>query len=446
MAGVHTFPAPPPDAALEQAVTRRTGRRLLPLLFLLYVVCFVDRTNVGFAALQMNRDLAFGPAVYGLGAGVFFLGYALFEVPSNLALARVGARRWIGRIAVTWGALAAAMLFVRSAGSFYAMRFLLGVAEAGFFPGVVYYLGAWFPERQRGRAMSRFMIAVPLAGAVGGPLGALLLGLDGRLGLAGWQWLFLLEGLPAVLLGAVAYRTLPDDPRDARWLPAAERAWLLERLAAERAAAERPPRERLTLGRALAGAEVRRLCAPYFLVGVASYGLALWLPTLLKELAPAGDRGAGLAVGLIGAAGAAGMLLNGAHSDRSRERVWHAAVPLALAAVGLVAALAPRPAIAALGLAVASVGFHAFLPVFWCLPRARLRGSAAAGAIALVNAVASLGGFVGPNVLGVAKTATGHFDLGLLVLAGLTLAAALLTLGLRGAASAPFKRGAAARA
>ncbi|MDQ3776929.1 MAG: MFS transporter [Pseudomonadota bacterium] len=211
---------------MEQRIIARVSRRLLPLLFLLFIICFIDRTNVGFAALQMNRDLEFGPAVYGLGAGIFFLGYALFEVPSNLILARVGARRWIARIAMTWGVIAAATMFVRSRASFYLMRLLLGVAEAGFSPGIVYYLAHWFPEQQRGRALSRFTIAVPLANGLGGPLGAALLGMDGRLGLAGWQWLFLVEGLPAVVLGLITVRYLTDRPEDAKWLAPRDREWL----------------------------------------------------------------------------------------------------------------------------------------------------------------------------------------------------------------------------
>jgi ACS family tartrate transporter-like MFS transporter len=418
------------ESSLEAATMSRVSRRLIPLLFCLYIVCFIDRTNVSIAALQMNRDLAFSAAVYGLGAGIFFLGYALFEVPSNLILARVGARRWIGRIAITWGLLAVGMMFVRTAGSFYTMRFLLGVAEAGYFPGIVYYLSHWYPERRRARAISRFAIGVPLAGGIGGPLGATLLGLDGSQGLAGWQWLFLIEGIPAVLLGLVALRYLTDQPDDARWLTDAERAWLAGRLAAEREASA--ALGHATFRQALQSPTLWWLTAPYVLFAVANLALILWLPLLLKAQLAITDREIGWILGLIGVAGAGAMLLIGASSDRRGDRIGHAAGALAVAAVGcVVAALAPQPLVAVAGIAVAVVSSTAFLPVFWCIPSTILRGTAAAGGIALVNAIGNAGGFLGPNLLGQVKDATGSFSSGFLVLAGLTLLGAALMLRLR---------------
>jgi ACS family tartrate transporter-like MFS transporter len=418
------------ESSLEAATMSRVSRRLIPLLFCLYIVCFIDRTNVSVAALQMNRDLAFSAAVYGLGAGIFFLGYALFEVPSNLILARVGARRWIGRIAITWGLLAVGMMFVRTAGSFYTMRFLLGVAEAGYFPGIVYYLSHWYPERRRARAISRFAIGVPLAGGIGGPLGATLLGLDGSQGLAGWQWLFLIEGIPAVLLGLVALRYLTDQPDDARWLTDAERAWLAGRLAAEREASA--ALGHATFRQALQSPTLWWLTAPYVLFAVANLALILWLPLLLKAQLAITDREIGWILGLIGVAGAGAMLLIGASSDRRGDRIGHAAGALAVAAVGcVVAALAPQPLVAVAGIAVAVVSSTAFLPVFWCIPSTILRGTAAAGGIALVNAIGNAGGFLGPNLLGQVKDATGSFSSGFLVLAGLTLLGAALMLRLR---------------
>jgi ACS family tartrate transporter-like MFS transporter len=418
------------ESSLEAATMSRVSRRLIPLLFCLYIVCFIDRTNVSIAALQMNRDLAFSAAVYGLGAGIFFLGYALFEVPSNLILARVGARRWIGRIAITWGLLAVGMMFVRTAGSFYTMRFLLGVAEAGYFPGIVYYLSHWYPERRRARAISRFAIGVPLAGGIGGPLGATLLGLDGSQGLAGWQWLFLIEGIPAVLLGLVALRYLTDQPDDARWLTDAERAWLAGRLAAEREASA--ALGHATFRQALQSPTLWWLTAPYVLFAVANLALILWLPLLLKAQLAITDREIGWILSLIGVAGAGAMLLIGASSDRRGDRIGHAAGALAVAAVGcVVAALAPQPLVAAAGIAVAVVSSTAFLPVFWCIPSTILRGTAAAGGIALVNAIGNAGGFLGPNLLGQVKDATGSFSSGFLVLAGLTLLGAALMLRLR---------------
>ncbi len=418
-----------PGDPLEPATLRKVTRRLIPLLFLLYIVCVIDRANVGLAALQMNRDLGFSAAVYGLGAGIFFLGYSLFEVPSNLILARVGARRWIARIAVTWGVLASAMIFVRSAESFYALRLLLGVAEAGYFPGIIYYLGQWFPERQRARAMSRFMLGIPIAGIIGGPLGGALLGLDGHLGLAGWQWLFLLEGLPAVVLGVVVFAWLTDRPEDARWLTRAERGWLRARLRAEEL--EGGDTREASVRRALSSGAVWRLSLPYIMMGIGAYSITFWGPTIVKGLLGLSDQGVGLAVGAISFAGVIGMLANGSHSDRTGERVLHAAVPLLVAALGFaVSALVREPALAVLGLALALLGLYGFMPAFWCLPTALLRGTAAAGGIALINSIGNLGGFLGPTVLGSVKEATGSFTGSLLAMAGLSAAGALLLLWL----------------
>lgn len=415
---------------IEAAAIARVNRRLLPFLFLLYIVCFIDRTNVSFAALQMNRDLGFSDAVYGLGAGVFFLGYALFEVPSNLVLARVGARRWIGRIAITWGVLAVGMLFVRSATSFHVMRFLLGVAEAGYFPGIIYYLSLWFPEQHLARATSRLMIGIPLASAIGGPVGGLLLGLDGVLGLAGWQWLFLVEGVPAVILGVIALGYLTDTVAEARWLPERERAWLGATLEQERTAAQ--GRAHTRLREVFRSGKVALLTLTYFLFCVILYGLTLWLPLMIRDELGLGNVGVGLMIGTLGAFGAASMLLNSAHSDRTGERVLHTVVPavVSASAVALAAALGARP-LTLLALATAIVALNAMGPTFWCLPRAVLQGTAAAGGIALINAVGNLGGFAGPNVLGVIKNSTGSYSVALVILAAGGFAAAGLLLRLR---------------
>lgn len=401
-------------------------RRLLPFLFLLYVVCFIDRTNVSFAALQMNRDIGLSDAVYGLGAGVFFLGYALFEVPSNLVLARVGARRWIGRIAVTWGVLAVGMLFVRGGTSFLVMRFLLGVAEAGYFPGIIYYLSIWFPERYLARATSRLMIGIPLASAIGGPVGGLLLGLDGKLGLAGWQWLFLVEGLPAVILGIIAFRYLTDTVHKATWLPESGREWLRTTLEGERMAAV--GRAHTRLGEVFSSGKVGLLILTYFLFCVILYGITLWLPLMIRDQLGFTNVGVGLSIGLLGLCGATSMLLNSRHSDRKCERVLHTAIPAALAAAAVgVAALMGTGMVTIVALAVALVSLNAMGPTFWCLPRAMLQGTAAAGGIALINAVGNLGGFAGPNVLGLIKNATGSYSVALFILsAGGFLAAGLL--------------------
>jgi MFS transporter, ACS family, tartrate transporter len=419
----------PDDDALEAAAIRRITWRAMPLLFALYVVCFLDRTNVGFAALQLNRDLSFSPAVYGFGAGIFFLGYALFEVPSNLVLARVGARRWIGRIAISWGLLASAMMFVRTPASFYVMRFLLGVAEAGAFPGIIYYLTLWFPAQQRARALSRFMIAVPIAGALGGVLGGALLALDGRLGLAGWQWLFLLEGVPAMVLGLVTLRWLTDRPEDATWLPDAERNWLRRKLAAE--AAVRRDDSRPSLRATLTSPVVWWVSLPYFLMSLAMYALLLWQPTLMKEMAHLGNNGVAAGMTLSGLAGAVAMIAIGLMSDRSGERVFHAAATVIIAMVAcVVAALTGHPIVAVIAIGLAAAVGTAFLPVFWCIPPMVLGGSVAAGGIGLINSLANLGGFLGPAALGVIRGNTGDFTTGLLAIAGGCLAAAISTLTL----------------
>ena len=268
---------PIPD--LRPAAVSRVSRRLIPFLLLLYILNFLDRVNVGFAALEMNRDLNFGPAVYGLGAGIFFLGYCLFEVPSNLVLYRIGARVWIARIMVTWGLAASAMMLVRTPASFYLLRFLLGVAEAGFFPGIIYYLTHWYPARERARAYAWFLSAIPVCGVIGGPVSGALLGLDGRLGLQGWQWLFLLEGIPSIVVGIVVLRLLPNRPREARWIPAEERAWLEVQVEAERVSV---PSHGESLRRTLGNPQVWWLSLSYFLLLVALYGFALWLPQLVK--------------------------------------------------------------------------------------------------------------------------------------------------------------------
>jgi ACS family tartrate transporter-like MFS transporter len=416
--------------ALETTTMRKVSLRVLPLLFVLYIAAFLDRTNVGLASLQMNRDLGLSAAAYGFGAGVFFIGYGLFEVPSNLLLARVGARRWIARIAITWGVLACAMLFVRGATSFYILRFLLGAAEAGCFPGIVFYLSQWFPERQRASAMSRFMVSIPLSGVIGGPLGGALLSLHGFHGLAGWQWLFLVEGIPSILLGIAVLFFLTDRPEEAQWLAPMEREWLTGRLESERLA--RVGVSEASVFKALTSGMVWWLAALYFLAIAAELGPVFFGPVLVKDALHIGSTGVGLVIGAIGLAGVAGMLLNGAHSDRTEERIAHAAIPMLLMTVGFaMSALAHQGVLIVLGLVLISIGVNAFLPVFWCVPSTLLTGSAAAGGIALINSIGNLGGFFAPNILGFGKVATGSYTNGLLLLGGLALVAGLMMIPVR---------------
>jgi ACS family tartrate transporter-like MFS transporter len=415
------------------AAIARVSRRLIPFLFLLYILNFLDRVNVGFAALEMNRDLGFGPAVYGFGAGVFFIGYCLFEVPSNLVLYRTGARLWIARIMVTWGLAASAMMLVRTPWGFYLLRFLLGVAEAGFFPGIIFYLTYWYPARERARAFAWFLAAIPVCGVIGGPISGALLGLDGLLGLQGWQWLFLLEGIPSVLVGFAVLWLLPDHPRDARWLPAAERAWLEERLAAERP--DHVAHHGESLRRTLRNPVVWWLGLSYFLLVVALYGFALWLPQLVKASGDFSNFEVGVITAIPYAAAAVGMVLVGRSSDRTGERHLHLALPALAGAVGFLAATRTGSTGLLVGaLCLCAFGVLGWLGPFWALPTAFLREQAAAGGIALINSMGAFGGFVGPYLIGSIKERTGEFAPGLIVLAGSLTAAAIIVVGLRATA------------
>ena len=419
-------------SALERITLSKVGWRLLPFLLLLYIVSWIDRVNIGFAALQMNRDIGISPEQYGFGAGVFFIGYALFEVPSNLILARVGARRWIARIMLTWGVLSIAMLFVEGPLSFYALRFALGVAEAGFLPGIIYYLGSWYPSADRARAVSWFMLGIPLSTVVGGPLAGAILGLNGWHGLTGWQWLFLLEGIPAVALGVVVLFYLTDSPEKATWLEPEERHWLAAKVRAESEAAER--RHRVGLRAALLHPTVWQLGIVLFACQCCSYGLTLWIPQIVQRLSGLDELAVGAISALPYAAAAIGMILIGASSDRSGERLLHVAIPSAVAALGFAAsAYLTSPVPSMIALTVAAVGDLGTRGPFWALPTRFLTGSAAAGGIALINTFASLGGFVGPYAVGLVRGITGSFAGGMLFLALVMLVGAIVAMFLRNA-------------
>jgi MFS transporter, ACS family, tartrate transporter len=431
-----TISAPPAvavgqdDTDLARETIRRVSVRLLPFLFFLFICNWMDRENVGIAALQMNRDLRFSASAYGLGAGILFIGYALFEVPSNLILARVGARRWIARIMITWGLIASAMMCVRTPLQFYVLRFALGVAEAGFFPGIIYYLSLWFPAPQRARATARFMIAVPLAATIGNPLGGWLLGLDGSFGLHGWQWVFLIEGIPSVLLGVGVLALLTDDPRQAGWLSGEQRDWLAARL--ERDGEESAAPHGLPPLRALLHPIVWRLALLYFLLLMSSYSYGFWAPIVIRDALHSSNLATGFITGGMGCLAAIGMLAVGASSDRNGEHCLHVGAAAVLIALGLVgAALLPGAIARVAALALVSVGVRGFLPAFWCLPSMFLRGSAAAAGIALINSFGNLGGFVGPYVVGIVKDATGSATDAFLVFAAFALAAGGLSLMLR---------------
>jgi len=412
------------------ATVRKVTLRLIPFLFILYIIAWLDRVNVGFAALQMNSDLGFSSAAFGFGSGVFFVGYCLFEVPSNLVLHRVGARRWIARIMITWGAISVAMMFVRTTPTFYILRFLLGAAEAGFFPGMVYYLSLWYPETQRARAIAAFMTAVPVSGVIGGPLSGVLLTLNGVSGLAGWQWLFLVEGLPAVLLGLIVLFYLTDRPEAAHWLSPAERHWLVSEIATERdtCTAAHPIR---TL-EIFTNATVWQLGIIFLLAAIGFYGYSFWAPLIVKSLTGSSDLGVGLILGAISAATIICMVLNSAHSDRTDERPLHVAVPLLVTGAGFFAcAFLSDPRLAVLSLALVPIGHCSAYGPFFSMPTRFLTGAPAAAGIALVVTIANVGGFIGPTLMGAMKDRMGTHSAAFMLLGACGVVAALLALRLR---------------
>jgi ACS family tartrate transporter-like MFS transporter len=406
----------------------KARRRLIPFLFLLYVVSYLDRINVGFAALQMNAALGFSNVTYSLGAGIFFLSYTLLEIPSNLILARVGARRWIARIMISWGLVSAGMMFVRSATAFYALRFALGAAEAGFFPGIIYCLTRWFPARDRARAIAGFMIAVVIAGVVGGPVSGALLSLDGAGGLAGWQWLFVVEGLPAVVLGFIVLRTLPEQPSDARWLTPAEQLALTTQLAEE---AQLKSNVHSVRG-ALTSGRVWLLTAVYFTVPVALYAMGFWMPQIVRKASGASDFVVGLLSAIPYAVAAVGMVIVGRHSDRTGERRWHIALAaivggVSFALTGFVHGTVPS----LVTLSMAMFGLASMLGPFWAFATSFLGGIGAAAGIALVNSVGNIGGFVGPNIIGYVQQTTSSFSTGLVIIGGVLACGGLLVLAVK---------------
>ncbi|MHC5611452.1 MAG: MFS transporter [Nostoc sp.] len=415
------------DETLKRKVLNKVTRRVIPLLFVLYIIAYLDRVNVGFAALQMNQDLGFSSTIYGLGSGVFFLGYFLFEIPSNLILERIGARVWIARIVITWGVIAAGMMFVKSPFSFYLLRFFLGIAEAGFFPGIILYLTYWFPAIQRAKTVALFMTATAIAGVVGGPLSGVLLTLQGIVGLAGWQWLFLLEGLPAIILGFVVLNYLCERPEQAEWLEPKERLWLQERLQLEYEQKQR--HNSYTLLQALVNPKVWLLSLIYFTLVIGLYGISFWLPQIIKDFSGLSNLWVGFISSIPYLVGAIGMVFVSSHSDQTGERRAHVAIPAFIGAFGLViSAYFHYPVTALAALSLAALGIWGALGPFWALPTAFLSGRAAAGSLALINSVGNLGGFVGPYVIGLVKDTTNSFTGGLLVLAAALLVGGILTL------------------
>lgn len=401
----------------------RVTRRLIPFLFLLYVFAYLDRVNVGYAALFIRRELNFSNTVYGTGAGLFFLSYALLEVPCNMILLRMGPRRWIGLLLVVWGVISASMSLVRTPFEFYALRFLLGVAESGFFPGIILYLTFWFPKQEKARAMARFLSATAVSGVVGAPLSNLLLRLNGVAGIAGWKWLFVGEGVPSILLGLLVFQLLADHPASAKWLPEDERQWLIEMLEAERS--EISAAHSVHLRDVWRNGVMWQLSAIYFLLSVGFYSLSLWMPVVLKQVSGASERRVILLTAIPWLFATVVMLAIAHFSDKKQERRLFLLGSLAGAITGFgMSAWFTHPTLAVAALSLAAAGAWGCLGPFWALPTTMLRGTAAAGGIAIINSVGALGAFCGPLLMGIVSDATHSFAAALGTVAVLMLVAA----------------------
>jgi len=414
---------------LEQRTIARISRRLIPFLVVCYFVAYLDRVNVSFASLTMNKDLGLSASSFGFGAGIFFLAYFIFEVPSNLMLERFGARKWIARIMFSWGILSGMMAFITNETGFYVVRALLGIAEAGFFPGIIFFLTLWFPAAYRARIVGMFMAAIPLSTVIGAPISGLLLGLDGWMGFKGWQWLFLLEAAPAVILSGVVFFYLTESPAKAKWLPADEREWLVNRLTAERN--NREATQKHSILQAILNLKVLALGLVYFGAVATNYGLSFFLPQIVK-----GFGLTNLQTGLVSAlpyvVGTFAIIWWGRRSDAKMERRFHTAFPIFVAAAGIaISTQLPDPVMKMVALSVAGFGIFGCLAVFWTLPTAFLSGSAAAAGIAAINSIGNLAGFAGPFAMGYIKDLTGSYNGGLLSLSAVALIAMVIVLLLR---------------
>jgi D-galactonate transporter len=425
------LPQKPAESLSEKTAYAKVFRRVVPLIMICYVVAYLDRINVGFAKLQMEVDLGFSQTVYGLGAGMFFIGYFFFEVPSNPIMYRVGAKLWIARIMVSWGLLSACFIFVRTPFWFYTLRFLLGAAEAGFYPGVILYLTYWYPDRRRAAIVATFMAAIPIAGIFGNPLsGWIMDAFDNVVGLRGWQWMFIIEAIPAVTMGIVVLFFLDNGIRQAKWLTEEEKLLLARNIEADAGGKKKSPH---SLGAVLTDARVWMMSAIYFCFVMGQYGLTFWMPTLVKATGVEGNFTTGLLSAIPFLVAVFAMILCGRSADRHRERRWHLVIPALCAAVGFVAAAltANNTPIAITFLSLAAAGVLICAPLFWSLPTSFLRGSAAAAGIAAVNSIGNLAGFVSPYLIGFLKDFTDNNRSGMYMLAGMLVFGSLLVLKTR---------------
>jgi len=418
-------------------VTRKLQTRILPFAMLLYLVSFLDRLNVGFAALSMNKAIGLTPAMYGLGGGLFFVGYVAVQVPSNLLLLRVGARKWISRVVIAWGVVSLCSAFVVGPWSFYAMRLLLGIAESGFFPGMLLYLSLWFPARQRAVAIAVFMAAAPLSTAIGSPISGALMELPQIAGLANWQWLYILEALPAILLGFVTLGVLTDRPEQARWLDGDERTWLEMTLAAERAESQALEGGIRATWAVFSEPRVLALALVYSGTSAGLYALGFWAPLLIKQFGHSAHI-VGWLNALPGVVAVVGMVWWAQHSDKTMERVWHVAIPCLVGGAGLVwAGYAQATTAVILALAAASFGVNASKGPVWAVPSQFLSGARAAAGFGLINSLGNLGGFVGPLLIGWIKSTWGSYVGGLNLVGAMMAFSALVMLAIRRRVAAP---------
>lgn len=413
------------DGSLESTAYRKVDVRLLPFLFLCYILAYLDRVNVGFAKLQMLKDLSMSDAAFATGAGVFFIGYFFFEVPSNVLLKKFGARMWIARIMISWGVISACMIFVKGEWSFYSMRFLLGLAEAGFFPGVIFYLTLWYPSKLRASRTAWFVAAIAVSGVVGNPISGWIMDkLSGAMNLAGWQWLFLSEGIPSVIVGIWVIFYLDSSIEEAKWLTAEDKALLTNNLIAE----DKHKTEH-KLADAFKSGKVWVLCAIYFTLMIGLYGIAFWLPTIVKAFGIKGYFGVGLVTAIPYGVAVIGMILLSMHSDKTGERRLHYVFNVTAGAIGLILSgiFASNPTLAIIFLSIGTLGVIGSMPLFWPLPSAFLAGTAAAAGIGIVNSVGNLGGYFGPNIPIWAKLFSSNRSAALYIIAGILMVGAFLT-------------------